>query len=202
MAGLRGSDLLVATGNLGKLAEFSALLAPYDTRLRSLRDFGLPEPEETELSFAGNALLKARAGSVASGLPTLADDSGLVVVGLGGAPGIYTADWAEGRSGRDFRLAMTKTWDLLEAIGAPTPRAAAFCCVLALVWPDGREEAFVGRLAGQIIWPMRGTFGHGYDPIFLPDGHKMTMGEMDPAVKNAISHRADAVRRFVRASFT
>ena len=202
IGGLRGAELLIATGNVGKLAEFSALLAPYGTRLRSLQDFGLPEPEEAAFSFEGNALLKARAGVAACGLPTLSDDSGLVVAGLGGAPGIYTADWAEGRSGRDFRRAMTKTWDLLEAVGAPAPRTAAFCCVLALVWPDGREETFAGRLSGQIVWPMRGAFGHGYDPVFQPDGQGVTMGEMDPVVKNAISHRADAVAKFIHACFT
>lgn len=202
MTGLRGAELLIATGNAGKMAEFSALLAPYGTRLRSLKDLGLTEPEETETSFAGNALVKARAGVRASGLPTLADDSGLVVVALGGAPGVYTADWAETGCGRDFGAAMVKTWGLLEAIGAPEPRIAEFFCVLALAWPDGRQQVFEGRLRGRIVWPMRGALGHGYDPIFKPDGHAVTMGEMAPVVKNAISHRADAVAGFVRACFT
>lgn len=202
MAGLRGAELLVATGNAGKMAEFSELLAPFGTRLRSLRDLGLAEPEETELSFVGNARLKARTGAAASGLPTLADDSGLVVADLRGAPGIYTADWAEGARGRDFCAAMTKTWGLLEAVRAPAPRVAEFRCVLALAWPDGREQFFEGRLAGQIVWPMRGEFGHGYDPIFRPDGHVVSMGEMDPGVKNRISHRAAAVAKFISACFT
>ncbi len=202
MTGLRGADLLIATGNPGKLAEFSALLAPFGTRLHSLQEIGLSEPEETELSFVGNARLKARAGMRALGLPTLADDSGLVVQALGGAPGVYTADWAEGAAGRNFGIAMTKTWAYLEAVRAPAPRVAAFHCVLALVWPDGRELIFEGRLAGQIVWPMRGDFGHGYDPIFRPDGHDQTLGEMDPAMKNAISHRAVAVAKFIGACFT
>ena len=142
MADLRGKDLLIATGNAGKMAEFSALLAPYGTKLLSLQDFSLPEPEETGFSFAENARLKARAGALASGLPALADDSGLEVAALGGAPGLYTADWAEGRSGRDFHQAMAKTRAMLEAVRAPQPWRAAFCCVLALVWPDGREAVF------------------------------------------------------------
>ena len=202
MTGLRGAELLVATGNSGKMAEFTALLAPYGTSLRSLKDLGLPEPEETGLSFVENALLKARAGVAGSGLPTLADDSGLVVTALGDAPGVYTADWAEGGMGRDFRRAMARTWGLLEAVAAPSPRTAEFCCVLAVVWPDGREATFAGRLSGQIVWPMRGVLGHGYDPVFQPDGHDVTMGEMSPALKNAISHRADAVAKFIQACFT
>ena len=202
MSGLRGADLLIATGNSGKLAEFSALLAPYGTKLRSLSDLALPEPEETEFTFAGNARLKARAGAAASGLPTLADDSGLAVAALGGAPGIYTADWAECAGSRDFRRAMTKTWELLESVRAPAPRRAEFCCVLVLVWPNGDEQIFEGRLPGQIVWPMRGGAGHGYDPIFQPDGHALTMGEMSPVMKNAISHRAVAVAKFIHACFT
>lgn len=202
MGSLRGADLLIATGNAGKLAEFAALLRPFATRIHSLRDLGLSEPAETEASFAGNALVKARAGAQASGMATLADDSGLKVEALGGAPGIFTADWAETATGRDFGRAMTKTWGLLEAVGAAAPRRATFCCVLALVWPDGREEIFEGRLEGEIVWPMRGKEGHGYDPIFQPADHAMTLGEMAPEAKNAISHRADAVSKFVAACFT
>lgn len=202
MTGLRGAELLIATGNAGKMAEFSKLLAPYGTKLRSLSDLALPEPEETEFSFAGNARLKARAGAMASGLPTLADDSGLVVAALGGAPGIYTADWAEGEKGRDFNAAMARTQELLDAIRSPAQRNAHFCCVLVLAWPDGQEQVFEGTLPGQIVWPMRGEFGHGYDPIFLPNGHKLTMGEMAPALKNSISHRALAVAKFIDVCFT
>lgn len=195
-----GTKLLVATGNKGKMAEFSALLSPFGVVLVSLTDLGLGDPDETERSFAGNALLKARAGAKASGLLTLADDSGLEVEALGGAPGVYTADWAEGAKGRDFGRAMTKTWGLLEAVRAPAPRRAAFCCTLALVGDD--EAVFAGRVAGQIVWPKRGSLGHGYDPIFIPDGYDQTFGEMEEAVKNRISHRADAFAKLTKECFT
>jgi XTP/dITP diphosphohydrolase len=168
--------------------------------LVSLTDLGLGEPDETERSFAGNALLKARAGARASGLLTLADDSGLEVEALGGAPGVYTADWAEGAEGRDFGRAMFKTWGLLEAVRAPAPRRAAFCCTLALV--GGTEAVFAGRVAGQIVWPKRGSLGHGYDPIFLPNGYDQTFGEMEEAVKNRISHRANAFAKLTKECFT
>ena len=197
-----GETLLVATGNRGKLAEISALLQPFGVSVVSLTVLRLSEPAETEFTFAGNALLKARAGAAASGLVTLADDSGLEVQALGGAPGIYTADWAEGAKGRDFGRAMEKTWGLLEAVQAPAPRKAAFCCTLALVRPDGAEQVFAGRVEGQIVWPMRGAQGHGYDPIFMPDGYLETFGEMDEAVKNKISHRADAFAKLIEDCFT
>lgn len=197
----RGSRLLVATGNKGKLTEFQALLAPFGVEILGLKDFGLGEPEETERSFAGNALVKARAGAKGSRLVTLADDSGLAVAALGGAPGIYTADWAEGARGRDFGRAMFKTWGLLEAMG-PGPFRAAFCCTLAVAEPDGGEFVVEGRAEGQIVWPMRGALGHGYDPIFQPDGHDRTFGEMADAEKNLISHRADAFRKLVAECFT
>lgn len=199
---LPGETLLVATGNRGKLVEISALLSPYGVKAVSLADLGLGEPEETERSFAGNALLKARAGAKASGLVTLADDSGLMVDALGGAPGVYTADWAEGAKGRDFGVAMAKTWDLLQAVRAPTPRSAAFCCTLALVRPDGESQVFAGKVHGQIVWPARGQQGHGYDPIFVPDGHDQTFGEMEEALKNRISHRADAFAKLIKECFT
>ncbi len=202
MRALAGKTLLVATGNTGKLVEISSLLSPFGVVLVSLADVGLSEPEETEHSFAGNALLKARAGAKGSGLIALADDSGLEVEALGGAPGIYTADWAEGAKGRDFGRAMAKTWGLLEAVSAPAPRLAAFCCTLALVWPDGDEAVFAGRIAGEIVWPKRGAQGHGYDPIFVPDGYEQTFGEMDEAVKNRISHRADAFGKLMKECFT
>ena len=199
---MRGEKLLVATGNRGKLAEISALLSPFSVSAVALTDLGLEEPEETEHSFAGNALLKARAGAKASGLVTLADDSGLVVDALGGAPGVYTADWAEGAKGRDFGRAMAKTWGLLEAVRAAAPRKATFCCTLALVRPDGDERVYAGRVTGQIVWPMRGGLGHGYDPIFVPDGYDTTFGEMEEAVKNKISHRADAFAKLMKECFT
>jgi XTP/dITP diphosphohydrolase len=199
---LPGETLLVATGNAGKMAEISALLSPFGVSVVGLADFGLAEPEETELSFSGNALLKARAAAKGSGLVTLADDSGLMVEALGGAPGIYTADWAEGAKGRDFGRAMAKTWGLLEGVRAKAPRSAAFCCTLALVRPGSEERVFEGRVAGQIVWPKRGTRGHGYDPIFVPDGYEVTFGEMDEAVKNRISHRADAFGKLMKECFT
>ena len=197
-----GETLLVATGNRGKLAEISALLQPFGVLVVSLSELGLAEPEETEFSFSGNALLKARAGAAASGLVTLADDSGLEVQALGGAPGIYTADWAEGAKGRNFGRAMEKTWGLLQAIKAAPPHKATFCCTLALVRPEGAEQVFAGRVEGQIVWPMRGAQGHGYDPIFMPDGHLETFGEMDDVVKNKISHRADAFAKLIKECFT
>jgi XTP/dITP diphosphohydrolase len=199
---LSGVELLVATGNVGKMAEFRALLGPYGNTIHSLVDLGLDEPEETEFSFVGNALLKARAGAKASGLPTLADDSGLTVEALGGAPGIYTADWAETSSGRNFTVAMTKTWELMSAIGAPNARQAEFRCVLAVVWPTGEEKVFVGQIHGKIVWPKRGNIGHGYDPIFQPDDHIQTMGELSPEVKNRISHRANAFGKLILGCFT
>ncbi len=202
MRSLRGKDLLIASGNAGKLAEFSALLAPYGTRVQSLKDLGLAEPEETELSFVGNARLKARAATVASGLPALADDSGLTVDALGGAPGIYTADWAEYGAGRNFDYAMDKTWRLLRATGAEPPLTATFHCCLVLSLPDGADLVFSGRLSGHIIWPKRGSLGHGYDPIFKPDGYDQTMGELDTIEKNKISHRSVAVRDFTAHCFT
>jgi XTP/dITP diphosphohydrolase len=199
---LPGETLLVATGNRGKLAEITALLSPFGVKTCALTDLGLGEPEETERSFAGNALLKARAGAKASGLVTLADDSGLMVDALGGSPGVFTADWAEGAKGRDFGVAMAKTWGLLEAVKAPAPRTAAFCCTLALVRPGGQERVFAGQVRGQILWPGRGAFGHGYDPIFMPDGYAQTFGELDESVKNRISHRADAFAKLIEECFT
>ncbi len=197
-----GDRILVATGNRGKLGEISALLEPFKTQVLSLADFGLDEPAETELSFSGNARIKAHAAAQASGLPALADDSGLTVDGLAGAPGIYTADWAEGGNGRDFAVAMTKTWGLLEAMAEAAPRRAQFRCTLVLAWPDGHDDVFEGVAKGQIVWPMRGVSGHGYDPIFVPDGHDETFGEMAPDLKNRISHRADAFGKLVAGCFT
>jgi len=197
-----GRQLVVATGNRGKLAEISALLMPFAIAVVGLADLGLGEPEETAVSFAGNARIKAHAAARESDLPALADDSGLMVDALGGAPGVYTADWAETGRGRDFAVAMAKTWRLLEAMRAGAPRRARFCCTLALAWPDGHDEIFAGSVDGRITWPMRGGFGHGYDPVFVPDGHDQTFGEMAPAVKNRLSHRADAFGKLVKGCFT
>ncbi len=197
-----GERLLIATHNAGKLEEISDLLRPFGVAVVSAGELGLRVPEETETTFVGNARIKAHAGAKASGLPTLADDSGLTVDALGGAPGVYTADWAEGPGGRDFGRAMARLNAELQAVGAVFPRRAQFRCTLVLAWPDGRDEVFEGQMAGQIVWPGRGHLGHGYDPVFQPDGHGLTFGEMDRWEKNRISHRAKAFAKFVEACFT
>ena len=196
-----GDKLLVATHNAGKLEEIAALLAPYGVSVLGAGEMGLAEPDETATSFVGNARIKAHAAAKATGLPALSDDSGIEIDALGGAPGVYTADWAETDNGRDFVMAMTRAHDELVASGAAQPWAARFCCTLVLAWPDGHDEVFPGTVEGQITWPMRGDQGHGYDPIFLPDGHDLTFGEMDRWNKNEISHRADAFRNFVAGCF-
>lgn len=193
--------LLVATHNAGKLAEMRALLAPYGIEVTGGAEAGLSEPAETETSFTGNARIKARAAVEATGLPVLADDSGVCIDALNGEPGVYTADWAETGNGRDFGMAMKKAWDALEAKAAPEPRNAQFHCILVLMWPDGHEEVFDGTLPGRIIWPPRGGEGHGYDPIFMPDGHDITLGEMSAELKNSLSHRARAVSKMIGACF-
>ena len=197
MRKFEGERLLVATHNRGKLEEIQHLLEPYGITAISAAELGLPEPEETEDSFVGNARIKAHAAAKAANLPALADDSGIEIDALDGAPGVYTADWAETPTGRDFVKAMTDTWAKLEAIDAPKPRTAAFCCTFVLAWPDGHDEVFEGRMPGRIVWPMRGDQGHGYDPIFQPDGFDVTFGEMDRWQKNKISHRAKAFEKLV-----
>jgi XTP/dITP diphosphohydrolase len=195
---LTGS-LVVATHNRGKLEEIAALLAPWPVTVLPAADLGLPEPPETETTFLGNARIKAHAAARASGLPALADDSGIEVDALGGAPGVHTADWAETPAGRDFVQAMTRTWHELERVRAPSPRTARFRCTLVVAWPDGHEAVFEGRIEGQCVWPMRGDRGHGYDPMFQPDGYAVTLGEMDRWEKNRISHRADAFGKMAAA---
>lgn len=197
-----GDRLVIASHNRGKLEEFSTLLAPLSVACTSAADLGLPEPDETETTFIGNARIKAKAAALASGLPALADDSGLTVDALGGAPGVYTADWAFTPQGRDFGMAMEKTWALLEEAKAPYPRQAQFRCTLLLYWPDGHEEVFEGVAPGQLVWPRRGAEGHGYDPMFQPDGFAETFAEMDASRKNAISHRGKAVDALLKACFT
>lgn len=192
MRRLAEKRLLVATHNRGKLDEIRAMMAPHGIEVTSAGDMGLPEPAETESSFIGNARIKARAAMQATGLPVLADDSGITVDGLDGAPGVYTADWAETPNGRDFMQAMARTWNELEARKVPQPRTAQFRATLILLWPDGHEEIFEGVAPGRLVWPPRGVQGHGYDPIFVPDGHDLTYAEMTPEQKNAISHRARA----------
>ena len=198
----REARLVVASHNAGKVREIGDLIRPLGVETVSAAELDLPEPEETEATFEGNARLKALAAARVSGLPALADDSGLAVAALGGAPGIYSARWAETPQGRDFRHAMQTVWQKLEAIAAPEPRRAAFHCALTLAWPDGHDETFLGTCAGRLVWPPRGDRGFGYDPIFIAHGHEITFGEMEPERKHAISHRADAFRQLVDACFT
>lgn len=202
MRKLKEKKIVLATHNKGKLEEIKDLLAPFGVEVVSAGELGLAEPEETETTFVGNARIKAHAATKATGLPALSDDSGITVDGLGGAPGVYTADWAETPNGRDFEMAMQRTWAALEAAKAPLPRTAQFRCTLVMAWPDAHDEVFEGVMPGQIVWPMRGNQGHGYDPIFQPDGYDMTFGEMDRWEKNRISHRADAFRKLIEGCFT
>jgi XTP/dITP diphosphohydrolase len=192
-------SLLIATHNAGKFEEFTALLAPLGISTVFAKDLGLAEPAETGTTFAQNARIKAHAAASATRLPVLSDDSGIEIDALDGAPGVYTADWAETPSGRDFTMAMQKAHDMLVVGNAPRPWRARFCCTLVLAWPDGEDAIFEGRVEGQITWPMRGDHGHGYDPIFLPDGYDQTFGEMDRWEKNRISHRAVALEKLVAA---
>jgi XTP/dITP diphosphohydrolase len=203
---LTPGKLVIATHNAGKLREISALLAPFGMEPISAGDLGLPEPEETGTTFAENALLKAHASARASGLPALADDSGLCVAALGGAPGVYTADWAEkqayeGGPGRDWYMAMGKVEGKLAELGPDADRSAYFICTLAIAWPDGHEEVFEGRVHGSLSWPPRGTMGFGYDPVFVPTGKSQSFAELDPSEKHAMSHRADAFAKLVAAVF-
>ena len=193
--------LVVASHNAGKVREIGDLLRPFGIETVSAGDLGLPEPEETEDNFAGNARIKAHAAASAAALPALSDDSGIEVDALDGAPGVYTADWAETPEGRDFPMAMSKVWTMLEEKQAPEPRTARFVCTLCLAWPDGHDEIFRGEAPGRLVWPMRGAQGFGFDPIFQPDGETQTFGEMDPARKHEMSHRADAFAKLVKACF-
>ncbi len=203
---LAPGKLVIASHNAGKVREIRALLEPFGIEPVSAGDLGLPEPEETGTTFAENALLKAHAAARASGLPALADDSGLCVAALGDAPGVYTADWAEkqpfeGGPGRDWYMAMGKVEGKLAELGPDADRSAWFICTLALAWPDGHEEVFEGRVNGTLAWPPRGRMGFGYDPVFVPLGRAQSFAELDPAEKHAISHRADAFRKLVAAVF-
>ena len=188
--------LVVASHNQGKVREISALLAPLGVETVSAAALGLDEPEETEATFAGNAALKAQAAAQGSGLPALADDSGLEVFGLGGAPGVYSARWAG--PDKDFGAAMERVWRELQEKGAGDG-SARFVCVLALAQPDGSVETFEGEARGRIVWPPRGAHGFGYDPIFVPDGHARTFGEMRHEEKLPLTHRARAFEKFVAA---
>jgi XTP/dITP diphosphohydrolase len=186
--------LVIATHNKGKLREMAELLAPYGLDCVAAGELGLPEPEETADSFIGNAELKARAAAKGSGLPALADDSGLAVAALGGQPGIHSARWAETGGRRDFRFAMER---VNRELGSSADRRAHFVSVLCYARSDGGVRSFEGRVDGTLVWPPRGARGFGYDPMFLPEGYAETFGEMEPLAKHAISHRADAFRKLV-----
>ncbi|MGB7406843.1 MAG: RdgB/HAM1 family non-canonical purine NTP pyrophosphatase [Pacificimonas sp.] len=189
--------LVIASHNPGKVREIAALLGPFGVEPVSAGELGLPEPEETEDSFRGNAELKALASATGSDRPALADDSGLVVDALGGAPGIYSARW--GGEAKDFDLAMKKVHDAMSA-GEDPSKAARFVCALSLAWPDGHVETFEGKVEGTIVWPPRGDKGFGYDLIFQRTGDGISFAEMDPDEKHRISHRAAAFQQLVRAS--
>lgn len=190
-----GERLVIASHNPGKVVEIAALLAPYRVETIGAGALGLAEPEETETTFEGNAALKAYAAAKASGVPSLADDSGLVVPALGGAPGIYSARWAGPT--KDFRVAMERVQREL----GDKDRSAHFVAVLALAWPDGETGLFRGEVYGRLTRPPRGARGFGYDPIFIPDGSDQTFGEIDPDLKHRISHRARAFAKLVAACF-
>ena len=198
---LEPGKIIVATYNAGKVREIRDLLAHLGMTPVSVAEFDLEEPEETEDTFVGNALIKARAAAEGTGIVSLADDSGLMVDALGGDPGVYTANWAELPDGtRDWDMAMQKVEDALQALGPDAPRGCQFVCTLALVWPDGHEEVFEGHVRGNLVWPPRGEKGFGYDPVFQPLGFEQTFAEMDPEKKHAMSHRAEAFRHLVAAS--
>ena len=188
----RGERLVVATHNAGKLHEIAALLLPHGVETVSAGALGLPEPDETEDSFTGNARLKANAGARAADSAALADDSGFSVAALGGAPGVLSARWAG--PDKDFAAAMQRVRD--EMAGCED-RRAWFTCALCLAWPDGTQATFVGRVEGSVAWPPRGSHGFGYDPLFVPLGETETYGEMDPARKEAMSHRARAMAQLL-----
>ena len=189
MRQLAPGRLVLATHNPGKVVELAALLGPHGLEVVSAGSLGLPEPEETGATFVANAELKALAAATASGLPAIADDSGLCVDALGGAPGIYSARWAG--EGKDFGVAMAR---VNEAMGSDGPRSAHFVCALSVAWPDGHVETVEGRVDGRLVWPPRGDNGFGYDPMFVMDGKSRTFGEISRDEKEADNHRARAFR--------
>ena len=207
MRRLETKTIVVASHNAVKIAEIRDLIGPLGFEARSAADLAFAEPDETGTTFEENAAIKALASAQAAGIPALSDDSGLVVDALGGAPGVYTANWAEREDGsRDFAMAMQKVEDALTEKGATDDeRTARFVSVLCLAWPDGHTEFFRGEVEGKVVWPPRGTQGFGYDPVFQPEGHERTFGEMSadekhgwkPGGAEALSHRARAFKRFV-----
>jgi XTP/dITP diphosphohydrolase len=194
---LAPGKLVIASHNPGKVREIAELLGPHGIEPVSASALDLPEPEETGTTFVANAELKALQAADLSGFPALADDSGLCVEALGGEPGIFSARW--GGDGKDFDLAMRRVEERLAALGPDVSRAAHFVCALALAWPDGHVEWFEGRVDGTLVWPPRGDRGFGYDPMFVANGMDQTFGEIEPAQKHAMSHRADAFRQMVAA---
>ena len=199
MRAIPDNRIIIASHNKGKLVEIAALLDPLGFSVQSAGDLGFDEPAETEDTFSGNARIKAHYAASRSGCVALSDDSGIMVDALNGAPGVYTADWAETGNGRDFAMAMEKVWTQCEEIAAPEPRTARFVCTLCLAWPDGDDLLFEGSVEGRLVWPMRGGNGFGFDPMFLPEGKDQTFGEMEPADKHAISHRSVAFAKLVAA---
>lgn len=208
MRKLETKTIVVASHNAGKIAEIADLIGPLGFSAKSAADLKFEEPEETGTTFEENAAIKALASAKASGMPALSDDSGLVIDALDGAPGVYTANWAEREDGsRDFAMAMEKVEKALQDRGATAPdeRTARFVSVLCLAWPDGHTETFRGEVEGTVVWPPRGTSGFGYDPVFQPAGHERTFGEMTaqekhgwkPGQASALSHRARAFKLFV-----
>ncbi|MER9897415.1 RdgB/HAM1 family non-canonical purine NTP pyrophosphatase [Mesorhizobium sp. M0130] len=202
--------IVVASHNAGKLREFADLMAPFGIEAKSAKEYGLPEPDETGTTFEQNALIKALAAAKATGLPALSDDSGLCVDALDGAPGVYTANWAETPDGsRDFGMAMQRTEVALQEVGAITPaqRKGRFVAIICMAFPDGQAEYFRGEVEGTLVWPPRGELGFGYDPVFLPNGFEKTFGEMSaeekhgwkPGQPTALSHRARAFQKFAQA---
>lgn len=198
---LKPGKLVIASHNAGKVREIAALLEGRGLDVVSAAELDLPEPAETGTTFFANAELKARAAADLSGYPALADDSGLCVEALGGDPGVYTADWAETPTGRDWNMAMQKVEDAVQAKGPDASRSAQFVSVLALAWPDGHVEWFEGRADGTLVWPPRGKVGFGYDPVFQPLGHDQTYAELPHETKNQISHRNAAFKLMEAAVF-
>ncbi|MEQ1941439.1 RdgB/HAM1 family non-canonical purine NTP pyrophosphatase [Mesorhizobium sp. VNQ89] len=210
MRALEGKRIVVASHNAGKLREFADLMGPFGLEAKSAKEYGLPEPDETGTTFEENAYIKAFAAANATGLPALSDDSGLVIDALDGQPGVYTANWAELPDGtRDFGMAMQRAEVAMQEVGAtePAQRTGRFVAVICLAWPDGEAEYFRGEAEGTLVWPPRGESGFGYDPVFLPEGHMRTFGEMTaeekhgwkPGQAQALSHRARAFQKFARA---
>ncbi|MCV3768285.1 RdgB/HAM1 family non-canonical purine NTP pyrophosphatase [Rhizobium sp. TRM95796] len=213
MRKLDSKTIIVASHNAGKIAEINDLIGPMGFTAKSAKELNLAEPDETGTTYEENARIKALASAMASGLPALSDDSGLAIDALDGAPGVYTANWAEREDGgRDFAWAMEKVERALEEKGAlaPDQRKGRFVSVLCLAWPDGHTETFRGEVEGEIVWPPRGTAGFGYDPIFKPEGYETTFGEMTaeekhgwrPGDAEALSHRARAFKLLVETGLT